>query len=151
MRLFDPALGWTGRVLALDLDVLLVAPIDPIVDCPAPFALTADPRYGAKAIDRFGRKVIHKFNSSVMPWTAGDQVDLFTDLTPADVDRLSTDQDWIAEKHPDATGLPRAWFPRISETQPPWPKAAKVVLVKVPKNHIAAERWPWFAPLWGAA
>ena len=27
----------------------------------------------------------------------------------------------------------------------------KVVLVKVPKNHIAAERWPWVAPLWGPA
>jgi len=152
MRLFDPALGWTGRVLYLDLDVLLVAPLDPILECPAPFALTADPRYGAKAIDRFGRKVIYKFNSSVMLWTAGEQVDLFTDLTPETVERLSTDQDWIAEKYPKAVGLPRAWFPRLSEAiAPPWPSAAKVVLVKVPKNHIAATRWPWFASAWGSA
>jgi hypothetical protein len=35
--------------------------------------------------------------------------------------------------------------------RPPWPKEAKVVLVKKPKNHEAVERWPWFEAMWGAA
>lgn len=153
LELFNPERRWTGRVLYLDLDSLIVAPLAPIIDYPATFAITADPPVaGHRTIDSFGRIIVRRFNSSVMVWDGGTHTQLYTSWVPAVAKRLSGDQDYIGERIPDAATLPRAWFPRISEVQqPPWPSEAKVVLVKQPKNDIAAMKWPWFAPLWGAA
>jgi len=152
VKLFDPALGFTGRLLYIDLDSLIVAPLDPIVDYPASLALTTDALVYERAhltIDRYGRQLVRRFNSSVMVWDADTRANLYRDWNPGIAFRLSTDQDWIGEQAPDAQGMPLEWFPRISQVQPPWPKAAKVVLVKKPKNHEAVARWPWFEPLWG--
>jgi len=168
VRLFDPALGLQGRVLYLDLDTLVVGDLWPVVDYPdatrpATLALTEDALVLASSlsdIDRFGRRLVRRFNSSVMVWDAGTHADLWHRWSPAETARLSTDQDWIGEQAPDAVGMPLAWFPRISElvrderfaqVGAPFPAVAKVVLTKKPKNAICVERWPWFAPLWGAA
>jgi hypothetical protein len=90
-----------------------------------------------------------------MVWDGGTATELYTTWTPAAAKRLSGDQDWIGERLPSAATMPRDWFPRISEITKTGalviPESAKVVLAKVPKNHIAAERWPEVAPLWGAA
>jgi len=152
VHLFNPEHGLTGRVLFLDLDVLVVAALDPIVDHPAPFVITADPpRDGQAARDKFGRRIVRKFNSSVMAWAGGTHAHLFHDWSPAVADELSGDQDWIGEQYPDAATLPAEWFPRISSigARGHIPEAAKVVLVKTPKNHLAAAQFPWFEPLWG--
>lgn len=153
LELFNPARNWPGRVLYLDLDTLIVGPLAPIVDYPVVFALTADPpRPGHKTRDSFGRAIVRKFNSSVMAWDGGTQKHLFAAWTPAVADRLSGDQDWCAERCPMAAGMPRAWFPRLSEVrQPPFAPDVKVILSKHPKNHVAAEQHPWFEPLWGDA
>ncbi len=153
LELFNPLRAWSGRMLYLDLDTLIVAPLATIVDVPASFAITSDPpRPGQRAKDAFGRHIVRRFNSSVMVWDGGTQTDLYMNWTPAVSQRLSGDQDWIGERKPAAVTLPRAWFPRISEAiQPPWSPDAKVVLVKVPKNHIMAAEQPWFEPLWGTA
>lgn len=153
LELFNSARQWSGRVLYLDLDSLIVAPLAPIIDAPAAFAITADPpRPGQKPRDSFGRQIVRRFNSSVMVWDGGTQTHLYTDWSPKVATRLSGDQDYIGEQLPEAARMPRAWFPRISEAVcPPWPAEAKIVLMKVPKNHVAAQEWPWFAPLWGAA
>lgn len=149
LELFNPARHWDDRVLYLDLDSLVVAPLAPILDAPG-FAITADPK-GRTGRDAFGRQIVRRVNSSVMAWDGGTHTDLYTDWTPAVSARLSGDQDWLGERLTDATLLPREWFPRLSEITATIPAAAKVVLCKVPKNHIAAQQWPWFAPLWGAA
>lgn len=157
VKLFDPAIQKLfprGRVLYLDLDTLIVSSLDPIVDFPADFALTEDAFIVDRAhltTDRFGRRLVRRFNSSVMVWNAGEQTDMWTRWSPAVAQRLSTDQDWIGEQSEHAVAMPLAWFPRISQVQPPWPEAAKVVLVKKPKNHIAAAQWPWFDAQWGGA
>jgi hypothetical protein len=153
LELFNPARAWSGRVLYLDLDTLIVAPLAAILDTPSAFAITADPTNPRnRTRDSFGRAIVRRFNSSVMVWDGGTQTDLYTDWTPGDGDRLSGDQDWIGERRPEATAWPRAWFPRISELGDAPPVApAKVVLVKVPKNHLAVGRWSWFGPLWRAA
>jgi len=120
----------------------------------APFSITADPpKPGQRTRDAFGRQIVRRFNSSVMVWDGEyTPTDLYTDWTPAVVNRLSGDQDWIGERLPLAATMPRAWFPRISEAvRPPWDADAKVILVKVPKNHILAEQEPWFEPLWSGA
>jgi hypothetical protein len=150
LRLFDPARAWPGRVLYLDLDVLIVAPLDPIVDAPAPFAITDDRKHRRHGNDAFGRAIVRRFNSSVMAWDGGTQTELFTRWAPPVAQRLSGDQDWIGERAPQAHALPRAWFPRLSELDPERPqlREAKVVLAKRPKNAEAAERWPWVREAW---
>lgn len=150
LELFNPARRWAGRMLYLDLDTLIVSSLAPILDHPASFAITSD-LVGRTGVDSFKRRIVRRFNSSVMVWDGGAQTALYTDWTPAEAQRLSGDQDWIGERLPDAEAMPRDWFPRLSEAKPPWPSDAKVVLCKVPKNHVAAERWPWFAPMWGGA
>lgn len=150
--LFNPALGLFGRVLFLDLDVLIVSDLAPIVDYPAPFALTEDALVVERAHldrDRYNRKLVRRFNSSVMVWYGGLCRDIWDAWTPEVAQRLSTDQDWIGERYYSAAAMPLAWFPRISRVQPPWPEDAKVVLVKKPKNLDAVARWPWFEQAWG--
>ena len=152
LQLFDPRHGFTGRMLYIDLDSLIVAPLDPIIDFPAELALTKDAFVAERAHlnkDRYGRTLVRRFNSSVMVWDGGTQTDLFTNWTLADAQRLSTDQDLIGERALHAQGLPLAWFPRASRVQPPWPEDAKVVLVKKPKNVAACDKWPWFNEAWG--
>lgn len=154
VQLFNPAIGFSGRVLFLDLDVLVVSDLAPIVDFPAALALTEDELVAERAhitTDRYGRTLVRRFNSSVMAWDAGTQDFLFTRWTIDQTLRLSTDQDWIGEQAPDAQGMPYAWFPRISRVQPPWPAEAKVVLCKKPKNVEAVQRWPELEQWWGAA
>lgn len=153
LELFNPIRAWKGRVLYLDLDTLIVAPLKPIIDAPADFAITADPTNKKnRTRDSFGRAIVRRFNSSVMVWNGGTQTDLYTRWTPEVSERLSGDQDWIGERKPNAVTLPRDWFPRLSELGgQPAVSPAKVVLSKVPKNHIAAEQYPWFADLWRAA
>jgi hypothetical protein len=150
LELFNPARAWAGRVLYLDLDSLIVAPLAPLVDTAAAFAITADPpKPGQKDRDSFGHAIVRRFNSSVMVWDGGTQTDLYTGFTRDVVDRLSGDQDYIGTKRLGATAWSREWFPRISELggSPPQPPA-RVVFCKVPKNHIAAVRWPWVAEAW---
>jgi len=153
LELFNPMRQWSGRVLYLDLDVLLVAPLSAILDYPAEFALTADPnRYGHKPTDKYGRSIVRRFNSSVMVWDGGTQTHLHGNWSPNAAARLSGDQDFIAEHAPEAVGLPRAWFPRLSEVSaPPFDPDVKVILSKFPKNDQAVARFPWFDALWGAA
>lgn len=163
VRLFDPTLGLTGRVLYLDLDTLVVESLTPIVAHPASLAISADEFVHERAsvtVDRHGRALRRRFNSSVMTWDAGTHGYLWNAWSPAETARLSTDQDWLGEQAVDAHPLPLEWFPRISRlvgdegfarTGGPFPSAAKVVLTKKPKNHVCVERWPWFEPLWGAA
>ncbi len=148
VRLFDQSLGLTGRVLYLDLDTLVVSSLDPIVDFPAPFALIPD----AGSFRAPGFDLVKRFNSSVMVWDAGVNAELFDNWTPADAARLWGDQDWIGEQMPEAATMPAEWFPRLSELSGRPPTAdAKVVLAKVPKNHIAADLYPWFNKTWRAA
>jgi len=153
LELFNPLRERSGRMLYLDLDSLIVDSLAPIVDFPARFAITADPpQPGQKVRDSFGRWIVRRFNSSVMVWDGGTQTSLYTTWTPDVASRLSGDQDWTGEQMPDTKTMPRSWFPRLSELRGELPTApAKVVLMKVPKNHVAVDQWPWVAPLWGAA
>jgi hypothetical protein len=155
LELFNPARGFSGRMLYLDLDTLIVSPIGPMLDAVSsvPFALTADPfKPGMRGIDPHGRAIVRRFNSSVMAWNGGEQSHLYSNWTPAVANRLSGDQDWIGEQCPDAFGMPRAWFPRLSEVvRPPFDQDVKIILTKFPKNHVVAKEQPWFEPYWGAA
>lgn len=154
VQLFNPAHGLTGRVLFLDLDVLVVADLAPLVDYPAPVALAADelaldrPAIGVNAV---GLTIVRKFNASAMAFDPAAAAALWTAWTPDVTRRLQSDQDWYGERLPDAAAMPVSWFPRLSKIAgPPFDAAAKVILAKKPKNHVAARQWPWFAERWCA-
>lgn len=152
LQLFNPATGLAGRVVFLDLDTLVVGDLAPIVDREGPFALVEDElarERPAVAVNTAGLTILRKFNASVMAFDPDATVGVWTRWTRDVADRLQSDQDWYAEVCPHATAMPAEWFPRISRVQPPWPDAARVVLVKTPKNHLAAKQWDWFEPLWG--
>lgn len=152
LELFNPK-RFTGRVLYLDLDTLVVGSLDEVVDYPSRFALlphggTFSGVYKGKA-----RRIVPKFNSSVMVWDAGVNSALYTEWAPMMAEEFHGDQDFIGERMPDGAVMPAEWFPRLSEighlAAPP--EAAKVVLCKKPKNTIAAEIYPWVNRAWRAA
>jgi len=148
IQLFAPG-RFSGRVVYLDLDTLVVDALDPIVDFPSSFALL--PTAGSFQ-PKTKHQVVKRFNSSVMVWDAGINSQLFTDWTPAVADRLWGDQDFIGEQWPHAGVMPASWFPRLSELNGEMPSPdAKVVLCKVPKNEEACRRYPWVNNIWRAA
>jgi hypothetical protein len=145
VNLWKPGL-FEGRVLYLDLDVLVVSSLAPVVDFPARMALVPD---GAPNFQgRGAQKVVKRYNSSVMAWDAEVGTNLYSDWKPKIAGRLWGDQDWIGEQMPNEETFPPEWFPRLSATRPPWPDEAKVILCKCPKNHDAARQWPWFKEAW---
>jgi len=149
LKVFDPKRQWEGRVLYLDLDTLIVAPLDQIIDYPAEMALTDDPPYvRPKTKDAHGRKIFRKFNSSVMVWDGGTNTHLFETWNHEVAQTYSGDQCWLGLKAQKAAGMPREWFPRLSEVKGPPFGEAKVILTKEPKNHVAVDRYPWLGPLW---
>ena len=149
VRLFDPAM-FSGRVLYLDLDSLVVGPLEPVVDMRTRFALVP---HSGSFTSRRGLQVVRRYNSSVMVWDTGhrDLEELWTLWTPDVATQLHGDQDWIGI-HAQASTFPPAWFPRLSELDgPPFAPEVKVILSKKPKNAEAAAKWPWFDALWRAA
>jgi hypothetical protein len=152
LQLFNPAHGWRGRVLYLDLDSLVVDDLSPVVDVRAPFATLADDGSAFQPKDRRLR-VVKRFNSSVMVFDAGTYTDLWSAWTPAVAARLWGDQDWLAERHPNAWTLPPAWCPRLSAIGAGGavPAGARVILAKKPKPAAAAAQWPWVRAIWGGA
>jgi hypothetical protein len=146
LQLFRHDLGLTGRVLYLDLDTLIVGPLGPILDYPAPFALLP---HAGRFEGKDGLAVVKHFNSSVMVWNAGEQTHLHARWTPEVATRLWGDQDWIGEQCSSAATLPAEWCPRFSELSGPClPSDAKVILMKTPKNVRAARMHRWVREIW---
>lgn len=152
LQIFNPEHRLRGPGLYLDLDTLLVSDISPIANYAAKIAFVP---HAGDWNGRKGLKVVKKYNSSVMKFTdLGAFPELYTKWHPAVAQRLWGDQDWIGEQLPDERTMPLEWFPRVSEinlAQGPdgIPPYARVVLVKKPKNHEIALKWPWFKQVWG--
>jgi hypothetical protein len=146
IHLFAPN-RFKGRVLYLDLDTLIVAPLDPIIDYHAQFALAP---HAGTFNGKGGLQVVKRFNSSVMVWDAGTQDALYNGWTPAVASVLWGDQDYIGMMSNDGIAMPASWYPRLSEFEwPNVPEGARVVLCKKPKNHEAAKSLKGFAEAWG--
>jgi hypothetical protein len=145
VELFAPG-RFTGRVLYLDLDTLIVNGLDDVIDYPAEFALAP---HAGTFNGKGGLQVVKRFNSSVMVWDAGTQDHVYTGWTPAVAAMLWGDQDWIGTMAHTAKAMPARWFPRLSELDGREPSSdAKVVLVKKPKNEEAAKQFAWFKEAW---
>ena len=147
IELFNKVHGFTGRMLYLDLDVLILSDLDPIVDYPADFALLP---HAGTFNGKDGLSVVKRFNSSVMVWDAGTQNHIYDTWAPGVAEVLWGDQDHIGLQCPEAAVMPASWFPRLSDVDwPHIPAAAKVVLAKKPRNTVAAKTMPGFAEAWG--
>jgi len=145
VELFNRRHGFSDRMLYLDLDSLVVAPLDPIVDVQSSFALVEP---GGTFEGKDGLATVHRYNSSVMVWNPATQHRLFDKWTPQVAARLWGDQDWIGEQVTSADLFPSSWCPRLSAVAGPPFGDAKVILAKVPKNADAAKLFPWFAERW---
>lgn len=141
----------TGRVLYLDLDILLVDNFQLVVDWPG-FAIVPD---GAPNFVGNARlKTVKRYNSSVMCWDGGRFNSIYDDWDLSVTRRLWGDQDWIGEKYATLDKMPLAWFPRLSQVMTRGlvderMRCAKAILCKKPKNLEAAKRWRWFDMAWG--
>lgn len=148
LHLFDASVKQLqeDRCLYLDLDTLVLRPLEEIIDFPAAFALVPDdaPNFKGKG----PRLTVKKFNSSVMVWNGGEQNALFNDFRVAVSRRLWGDQDWIGEQSKTAVAMPVEWFPRVSQCVAGPPDQARVVLCKKPKNYEAAKTIPWVKEAW---
>lgn len=146
LELFNPKHSLNGRILYLDLDVLLVGGMSEIVNYRSDFAMVPDGAPNFKPKD--GKQVVKKYNSSVMVWNGSRELDYLYEMwTPEVAQRLWGDQDWLGEQA-IADSMPIKWFPRLSECGQNWTTAAKVVLCKKPKNLLAAQQWKWFNEAW---
>lgn len=91
VHMFDPTLPIDGRILYLDLDVIIHSSIDKVV------SNLGNDFYG---IRDFNRKFVPKWdrmNSSCMSWIAGLHSDIFEKFisNPHQAMKLHGDQDWI--------------------------------------------------------
>lgn len=134
LYLFAPGV-LTGRVLYLDLDVLVVGDLHDIVEFPASFGIIKDwwqPCY----------------NSSVMVWDAERHHDVWIDYTDSVAQRLQGDQDWITEQKQDALTFPEDWCVSFKEhcaSSPP--RGAKIIVFHGdPKPHEVG--LPWVQEVW---
>lgn len=163
IELFNKKHEICGRVVYLDLDVLIVNSLQPIVEYPAEFALVP---HGGTFTGRGGLKVIPRYNSSVMVWDVSPRMHKLFDLWTINAPRrLWGDQDYIGEMFTGEETMPPEWFPRLSElTREAYhvcasgeeahrqllEEGAVVVLSKKPKNVDAADQFRWFHDLWRA-
>jgi hypothetical protein len=134
-----------GRVLYLDLDVIVTGDLDPIIDYPAEFAIS--PCSAPGWLGKDGLVCVKGYNSSVMVWDSGKRRRFYLDWKPAVAKRLWSDQDWFKEISPNEEMLPAQWFERISLDMTPKPET-KVVLAIKHKNHKAAKVLPWVREAW---
>jgi tetratricopeptide (TPR) repeat protein len=136
VALFQETLpGVSGRVLYLDLDVVITGWIDPLLNMQGDF-IVRDNDY------------VPGFTSSVMLFEVGARPEIWRDFTPETAQRIAGDQDWIALTAPDAELWPEKWCAmyrlRAAQALPPDAKLVVFSGRPVPADLPA----PWVAEYW---
>ena len=108
VHMFDPSLGIKNRILYFDLDVVIHANIDKLVDVPD------NTFYGIKDFNRQFHPSWEYLNSSAISWIGGEHSDLwdrFKSDPNAAMKRYPGDQDWIWHGAKDRIKFwPRDWI-----------------------------------------
>jgi hypothetical protein len=103
LKMFDPfwarARGITGRIVCIDLDVVVTGPLDPLFDRPEPFLILT----GANSVNPC------PFNGSLMMLRAGKHPEVWGSFTVIAAEhvpfyKFPDDQSWIYHKLPNAAG-----------------------------------------------
>lgn len=147
LQMFRLCMPFTGRVLYLDLDVLVVGGLDEIIDYPADFAIAPCSAVGWKG--RGAKRAVKRYNSSVMVFDAGSRPQFFSNFTIEDTRILWGDQDLLGRMSPNEKTFPPEWTVRLSQGNPDtWHAETKIVLSIHEKPHVAVTKYPWFAEYW---
>jgi hypothetical protein len=146
MNLFDPAMPFDGRVLYLDLDVVVLGDLAPFIDFPADFALCADsaPDWQGKK----GLRAIKRYNSSCMVWDHKARRRFFDDFQAEWKAELWSDQDALALMSPDEATFPEDWVVRVRPHSFPFDPAARLGLCIKWKNNKLLKETDWFGRYW---
>lgn len=129
VELFKPG-RFTGRMLYIDLDSVIVGPLEPIVESRGILHLT---QWGWKK---------HSYGSGVMVWDAGEHTEIYEKFTPEVMKRLRGDQDWMTELGGwDALPFPRCCSYRYHARQRPPTGASIVSMHGIPKPHELVNGW----------
>lgn len=147
IELFKHDLG--ARVLYLDLDVLVTGSLDEIVDFPNPMGvmpphhvLVGEPPPRAQP------GLLPRYQTSVMVFDPPVARCFYDWFSPAEMDKLHGDQDWLAKADDDIPVMPVEWFRKLRQcTQGP-PAGVKVVLSMPWKNDEAVKKFPWVKEVW---
>ena len=127
--LFQPG-RFDGRVLYLDLDTVIVGPLEPVVE-----------RTGIVHLKDWGWKK-NDYCSAVMVWDAGEHAEIYEHFTPAVMDQFRGDQDWLTHLGGwDALrkGLNVSY--RYESRQAPPAGASTVSFHGTPKPHEVTDGW----------
>jgi hypothetical protein len=127
--------GVNGRVLYLDLDVVVTGSLDPLLDYSGEFVV-------------MDNDYVPGFNTSVMLFEVGARADIWKSFTPETVFRVDGDQDWVALTAPDAELWPAGWCVpyRLRAAQAVPPETKVVVFSGRPNpDEYPAE---WIREMW---
>lgn len=107
VHMFDPSLPLNGRILYMDLDVIVCGNIDNL------FTYHSNDFLGIRDFNRKFHTTFNSLNSSVMCWNAGEKSYIFDQFISNIVgaQRMHGDQDWIwhVAKH-DIKFWPDEWI-----------------------------------------
>lgn len=153
MELFKPKLPVRdGRILYLDLDMVLLKDMKPFVEFDAPFAIC--PAFGRPEDREEGE--LHGYNSSVMAWNKPLDVpiwDVFAVKKRYWMKHYRSDQDFLKEVFPNFATFPEGWIRKLrscvnnrKEVIPD--KKTKIILSMPTKNVDAAREYKLIRKLW---
>lgn len=150
IELFRPGL-FDGRVLYLDLDMVIVKELSEIVYFDSPFAIMGVKPEPMK--ERDGKVVFTKHNSSVMIWDANEDASLiYADFHPSMMEVFWGDQDYITYRVRCLDSLPREWIKKLRTLEFGVPdEEVKIVLCmfgRKGKNEAAIKKYKWVKELW---
>lgn len=153
LRMFDPAWqaehGITGRLVCMDLDMIITGPLDALFDRPEPFAILSDVNASNPCWA----------NGSLWWTTAGYRPDVWSDFSLAAAQALpgihefADDQLWLSNKLPDAGRITDAdgcyafqkkHWPRGEAL----PRNARVVAFPGWRDPIGFQHLPWVQEHW---
>ena len=122
--------GVSGRVLYLDLDVVITGALDPLLDHSGRFVI-------------MDNDYVPGFNSSVMLFEVCAQPDVWRRFSVEETAHIGGDQDWMALMVPDAELWPDGWcvpYRLRAAAQPP-PETKVVVFSGRPNPHEYPAEW----------
>ena len=146
LELFRPNNGLSGRVLYLDLDVLLVKDCsDLVVDVTTfmPPSFTFGPGSPSSSFAYSNR-----YQSSCFCFEAGSLDHLYEEFSLGHMNKFRGDQDYIGWREPDFPTYPSKWFSKLRNCQEGPEADVKLVLSMPWKNDIAVEKFPWVREIW---
>jgi len=151
IELFTPGL-LTGRVLYLDLDLVIIKNIDGMVKYNSPFTLLPNEGIGGKITP--DGQVIYLYNSSVMCFEADTHITkkIYHGLTPGTMKTYRGDQDLIASLNYELDTYPKGEVVKLKDCPGGrLHETAKIVLCMPDKNDKAAHKYKWVGEVWNHA